>query len=107
MLIRLGYDIQFTVVQPVPIASLLSVPPSRRHDRPGPDRDSASGDPEPAASTDTFGNICTRLVTPVGTLRLTNSTTIVDSGEPDPVSPNAREVPVEELPTETLRFLMA
>ena len=32
---------------------------------------------------------------------------IHDSGAPDPVSLDAREVPVEDLPTETLRFLMA
>ena len=43
---------------------------------------------------------------PQGTIRLTNSTLIEDSGQPDPVCPNAREVPVGELPPETLRYLM-
>jgi len=46
-------------------------------------------------------------VAPQGTIRLTNSTVVEDSGLPDPVSPWAREVPVAELPRETLRYLMA
>jgi transglutaminase-like putative cysteine protease len=107
MLIRLGYDIQFNISQPVTIVSLLSVHPSRRHDLQGPDRVTIEPQVTPVEYTDSFGNICTRLLAPQGTLRLTNSTVIVDSGEPDPVSPQARELPIEELPTDTLRFLMA
>ena len=37
---------------------------------------------------------------------MTSSTTIYDSGQPDPVSPSAREVPVQELPHETLKYLI-
>jgi transglutaminase-like putative cysteine protease len=44
---------------------------------------------------------------PPGDLRLFAETTIRDSGEPDPVAPNALEVPVNELPAETLVFLMS
>jgi transglutaminase-like putative cysteine protease len=57
--------------------------------------------------TDMFGNIGARLVAPQGSLRLHNFTTIADSGLPDPVCPAAREVPVGDLPPETLRYLMA
>ena len=107
MLIRLGYDIRFEIGQPVPMVTLLSVHPSRRHDLKEADRVIA----EPAVGqveyTDSFGNICTRILAPSGTLRLTNSTIVEDSGLPDPVNPSAREVPVENLPTETLRFLMS
>jgi transglutaminase-like putative cysteine protease len=107
MLIRLGYDIRFDIVQPVPMVTLLSVHPSRRPDLREPDRVMVEPEMDRVEYTDSFGNICTRLVAPPGTLRLTNSTVIEDSGLPDPVSAEAREVPVEELPTETLRFLMA
>ena len=107
MLIRLGYDIQFEIGQPVPIVTLLSVHPSRRHDLQAPDRVIA----EPGvAGNRVHGQLrqhLYRLLAPPGTLRLTNSTVIQDSGLLDPVSPYAREVPVEELPTEVLRFLMA
>jgi transglutaminase-like putative cysteine protease len=106
MLIRLGYDIQFEIGQPVPIVTLLSVHPSRRHDLQAPDRVTAEPGVPATEYTDSFGNICTRILAPPGTLRLTNSTVIQDSGLLDPISPYAREVPVEELPTEVLRFLM-
>ncbi len=44
---------------------------------------------------------------PQGSIRLTNSTLVEDSGFPDPINLSAREVPVGELPPETLRYLMA
>ena len=106
MLIRLGYDIRFDIETPVPIVAILNVHPSRRRDLQEPDRVQL----EPVAQTteylDCFSNICTRFVAPPGQLRLTNTTLIEDSGEPDPVNPDACEVPVDELPSETLRFLM-
>lgn len=106
VLIRLGYDIQFEINAVVPMVAMLNVHPSRRHDLREPD----SVQVEPAVATtnyeDLFGNICTRLVASPGRLRLSNSTVIEDSGEPDAVHPDAAEVPVDELPSETLRFLL-
>jgi len=46
------------------------------------------------------------LLRSVGLLRLWNSTLIEDSGELDPVNPEARQLPVEELPAENLRYLI-
>jgi len=106
MRIRLGYDISFDVPAPVPMVALLNVHPSRReHLREG---DRVLTEPEVPAEEfrDIFGNIATRIMAPPGRLRLFNSTLIEDSGEPDPVYPDAREVPVRELPPETLRYLM-
>jgi transglutaminase-like putative cysteine protease len=107
MLIRLGYDIHFKIGQSVPIVALLSVHPSRRVHLKAPDRVIVEPDVRTEEYQDCFGNICTRILAPPGTLCLTNSTIVEDSGMPDPVNPAAREVPVEELPAETLRFLMA
>ncbi len=107
MLIRLGYDIQFQVGSAVPLVALLSVHPSRRGDLQLPDQVTVEGNGTAMEYHDSFGNICTRLLASPGTLRLTNSTVIHDSGLPDAVSPDAREVPVQDLPPETLRFLMA
>ncbi len=45
-------------------------------------------------------------VAPQGALRLSNTTLIEDSGIPDPVSPNAREHPVGELPNDVLIYLL-
>src|SRR5271154_296439 len=107
MLIRLGYDIRFQVPAPVPMVALLNVHPSREADLLEPDRLCIEPAMEAEVYFDSFGNRCSRFVAPAGELRLRNSTLIEDSGLPDPESPGAREVPVEDLPPETLQFLLA
>src|SRR5271165_3762474 len=106
MILRIGYDIQFEFPAPVAMVALLHVHPSRSADLRGPDDLQTT----PAITTDpyidSFGNRCTRFLAPQGLLRLTSSTLIYDSGQPDPVSPGAREVPVQELPHDTLRYLL-
>ena len=107
MLIRLGYDIRFDVDRPVPMVAILNVHPDRRQDLQEPDRlrvDPSVGTEE---YVDSFGNICTRFVAPTGSISLTNSTVIRDSGELDAAGTEAREVPVGELPPGVLRYLMA
>jgi transglutaminase-like putative cysteine protease len=106
MLIRIGYDIRFEIGQPVSIIALLSIHPSRRADLKAPD--GVFVDPYVSVDEyhDAFGNICARILASTGTLRLTNSTVVEDSGLPDAVCVGAREVPIEELPPETIRFLM-
>lgn len=106
MRIRLGYDIRFDIPAPVTIVALLTVHPSQRPHLLGPDRLQVEPTVEIGEHLDMFGNISSRLVAPAGTLRLFNSTTFEDSGEPDPVSPEAGEVPIGALPPETLRYLM-
>jgi transglutaminase-like putative cysteine protease len=107
MLIRLGYDIQFDIPAPVPMVAMLRVHPSRIADLREPDDLRLT----PARSIDlyhdSFGNICSRFVAPVGQLRLYNSTLIEDSGEPDLVNFGARQAPVQDLPSEVLRHLLA
>src|SRR5687768_8944517 len=107
MLIRLGYDIRFEIAAPVPMTALLTVHPSRRHDLREPDRVRLEPEVPSEEYRDLFGNLSTRFVAPQGSIRLTNSTLVEDSGFPDPVNLSAREVPVGELPPETLRYLMA
>lgn len=106
MLIRLGYDIRFEIPSRVPIIAMLNVHPSREGDLREPDRLRAEPDLKPDHYIDSFGNRCCRLVAPEGSIRLWNSTLIEDSGEPDLQNTAAREVPIEELPTETLRYLL-
>src|SRR5690606_38391125 len=55
---------------------------------------------------DLFGNRCRRLVAPAGDFTMWGDATVEDSGEPDPVFPDAREVPVQDLPSECLTYLM-
>jgi transglutaminase-like putative cysteine protease len=106
MILRLGYDIQFEMPSTVAMVALLNVHPSRAADLRADDELRI----EPAAPTesyiDTFGNRCIRFVAQRGLIRLSNSTLVYDSGLPDPVKLDAREVPVQELPHETLRYLL-
>jgi transglutaminase-like putative cysteine protease len=54
---------------------------------------------------DSFGNRCTRFVAQKGALRLSNSTLVYDSGLIDSANFAARELPVQELPHDALRYL--
>jgi transglutaminase-like putative cysteine protease len=107
MLIQLGYDIRFQTSSPVPIIALLNVHPSRKGDLR--EADILRTDPQLRVDEymDSFGNTCTRFVAPPGDLRLYNSFVIEDSGVPDPVKPDAQQAPVDQLPPEVLRFLLA
>jgi transglutaminase-like putative cysteine protease len=106
MLIRLGYDLHFTLPAPVSIVAMLHVHPSRRASLVEPD--TLLADPIIPVSTyqDSFGNICSRLFAPRGSLRIYSETRIRDSGEPDPINTFAREHPVDELPNESLVYLL-
>ena len=106
MRIRLGYDISFDIATAVPMVALLAVHPSRRQDLRQPDAVRTEPAVEMDEYRDIFGNISTRFMAPAGSIRLFNDTIIEDSGLPDPVNPEAREVPVGELPPDTLRYLM-
>ena len=106
MLIRIGYDLLFQVPAPVAMLAMLHVHPSRAHDLL--ESDHVQVDPLLPVEQyiDGFGNLCSRFLAPQGALRLHNSTLIRDSGEPDAVYWDARQVPVDLLPPETLQFLM-
>ncbi len=105
MLIRVGYDILFDIPVPVPVVALLNVHPSRVADLREPDHVRAQPTVAMDYFYDSFGNSSCRFLAPAGQFRLSNSALIYDSGQPDPVWPQAREVPVQYLPFDVLRFL--
>jgi transglutaminase-like putative cysteine protease len=107
MLIRLGYDIQFDIPQDVPFISLVNIHPSRVKDLREPDELTVEPSVPVTRYIDAFGNRATRFLAPQGRLRLSNSTLIEDSGRPDPVYREAREIPVEYLPEDTLMYLLS
>ena len=98
---------EFQVPAPVPIVALLNVHASRLADLREPDILKVDPPVPIDVYTDSFGNLCSRVLALPGYIRFTNSTLIEDSGEPDVQNPEARQVPVEELPTDVLRFLMS
>jgi transglutaminase-like putative cysteine protease len=107
MLIRLGYDIIFDTPAPVPFVTLLKVHVSRVNDLLQLDELRISSATHFECYFDSFGNTCCRFLAPAGQLRLSNSTLIHDSGEPDPVAPWAREIPVQHLPKEAVQYLLS
>jgi transglutaminase-like putative cysteine protease len=107
MLIRLGYELIFHAPAPVSVLALLSTHPSRAADLRGPDVLHADPEVPLHEFRDGFGNRCTRFVAPAGRARLFNDSVVEDSGLPDPVCPDARQHPVEELPDEAVPFLLA
>jgi transglutaminase-like putative cysteine protease len=107
MLIRIGYDIQFDIPAAAPMVTLLHVHPSREKDLIEPDTLHIEPQIDATEYIDGFGNRCTRFVAPRGLLRLHNSTLIRDSGLLDPINIYAREVPVGDVPTEFLCYLLS
>lgn len=106
MKIRVGFELTYDCPQPTPMIFNLNVHFSRVPDLVG--RDELGFDPPVpvAAYRDTFGNWCTRIVAPAGQMRVSADATVRDSGLADPVVPQARQVPVPELPEESLLFLL-
>jgi len=106
MQIRLGYNIELDIPAAVPMVAVLNVHPSRVKDLLEPDELRISPATEQKEYVDSFGNRCIRFVAPAGVLRLSNSTLIEESGEPDAIGWDAAQLPVSELPPETLQFLV-
>ena len=106
MLIRLGYDMSFDVPAPAAFVAQLRVHPSRIADLREPDVVHTTPELPLKDYSDSNGNLCTRFFAPAGELRLYNSTLIEDSGQPDAICPEAREIPPQDLPAEVLQFLL-
>lgn len=107
LLIRLGFDIQFELPVPVAMIALFHVHPTRRADLREPDEPQIIPPVPIEEYEDSFGNICTRFTAPAGMLQLYHSTLVEDSGAPDALNIEARQIPVENLPPEALRYLLA
>jgi transglutaminase-like putative cysteine protease len=106
MLIRAGYDINFTTTQRVPMLANLSVHASRNKDLRTAQRIFTQPDVPLYDYIDSFGNICTRLTIPKGGIAISCGFVIEDPFEPDLVVPDARQLPLEQLPDDVLLFLL-
>jgi len=107
MLIRVGYDIQFELPQATAFVVHLRVHPTRQADLTYPDAFTIEPGVRIDEYQDSFGNLCSRFVAPQGPLRLACSAIVNDSGKPDAMALAAEEIPVGDLPFETLLYLMS
>lgn len=106
MLIRIGFDITYASPQATPMVLMLSVHPSRRNDLVTPDALLTAPFVKCSTYTDMFGNLCTRLVAPPGEIHLSADALVRDSGLPDPTTLDAPEIPVANLPSDVLAYLL-
>jgi transglutaminase-like putative cysteine protease len=107
MNIRIGYDLVFDVPAPAAMIVMLYVHPDRAPDLIGRERIVTEPDIAIEDFIDAFGNRCGRFVAPAGTLRLHDEQIIRDTGELEPRDLSAAQIPVQDLPPDTLQFLYA
>ena len=107
MEIRAGYDIAFQCLQEIPIVLMLSVEPARLPDLLSGYRMEISPDVSSHDYVDMFGNTCTRIVAQPGLIQKSATIfEIFDSGLPDDVALDARQVKVGELPDHVLIYVL-
>jgi len=106
MQIRLGYELNYYFPQPTPMILALNIHYSRASDLIIPDYLTTEPPAPIGGYRDGFGNWCTRIVAPGGRVRIKTDALIRDSGQPDRVVPDAPQHAVQDLPEETLVFLL-
>jgi transglutaminase-like putative cysteine protease len=106
MLISLGCRLTFQFPQPTPVIALLNVHFSRFDDMVQQD-DLVTRPRTPITGyRDGFGNWCVRMLAPAGEFVLLTNGDFRDTGLPDPIALSARQHEVQDLPCETLVYLL-
>ena len=106
MLIRIGYDIAVNFFAPTPVIHMLYLHPTRKSSVKQPEQLVLEPHIPVEEFIDGFGNRCGRFIAPTGRLRLYNDAIVEDSGLPDAVDLNAVQHSLNELPTDTLTYLL-
>ena len=106
MQIRVGVEMVYECPQPTPMIFNVRVHSTREADLIS-SADLVVDPPVPIAGyRDSFGNRCERILAPAGRTRVCAEAIVNDTGVPDIVVPYAQQVPVNDLPTEALQFLL-
>lgn len=107
MQIRLGYEIITHQSGPTPMVLLLHTRPELKERLLKADDLHLTPDIPTHEYIDSFGNRCVRLLAPAGPLTFSCDALIEDDEQPDPVAWDAVQHPIQDLPDETLQFLLA
>lgn len=107
MLIRAGYEFGFDA--PLPVTMILklylhsSLLPNIK------ESENLRVEPQTIGEefVDKFGNRACRLILPAGPIRISNQAVIENDWQPDIVNYHAQQIPLEELPTSVLPYLMS
>jgi len=106
MRIRVGSTLTYQLPQPTPMIALLNMRFSRFGDLETPDHLVTTPQAPISSYRDGFGNWCNRLVAPAGAFTLATRGVVRDLGYLDPIEPFAWQHAVEDLPPETLTYLL-
>jgi transglutaminase-like putative cysteine protease len=106
MQIRIDYELIFECPQPTPMILMLNIHFTRVSDLVIADHIITNPPIPITAYRDGFGNWCSRIVAPPGDIRISTNALISDNGLPDEVDGWAPQHAVEDLPAETLVFLL-
>ncbi|MFA5902053.1 MAG: transglutaminase family protein [Hyphomicrobium sp.] len=106
MKIRVGYEMIYEFPQPTPMIMVMGVHFTRASDVITPDYLTVTPSVPIVPYRDGFGNWCSRIVAPPGQVRLFADGLVRDSGEPDIAVPSAVQHRVEDLPAETIVYLL-
>jgi transglutaminase-like putative cysteine protease len=106
MQIRVGYELIYQCPQRTPMILTLNIHYTRASDIIQPDHLTTSPVVPIRGYRDSFGNWCSRIVAPQGRIRLAAFGLLNDSGLPEAIVPHAQQHAVQDLPEETLLFLL-
>jgi transglutaminase-like putative cysteine protease len=106
MLISFGFDIALRLESEATVLFYLKLHPSRFHDLVSPEHFEIHPQYEFDEFLDNYGNRCGRVHCKPGTVRFTNRGIIRDSGELDPIDPNAQQEEIFKLPAEAMAYLL-
>jgi transglutaminase-like putative cysteine protease len=104
--LRVGFEMNYNFPQPTPMIMVLGTHFTRASDIIVPDHLTTRPSVPIAPYRDVFGNWCSRIVAPAGSMRLAADGIIHDSGLPDPVVTSAIQHAIEDLPSDTLVYLL-
>ena len=106
MLVSLGCRLKFQLQQPTPLIAMLNVHFTRFDDVV--QQDDLVTDPRVPVSgyRDGFGNRCARMLAPEGDFVLSINGVFRDTGQLDPVAHLAQQHEVQDLPSDTLVYLL-
>lgn len=104
--IRVGYEMIYDFPQATPMIMVLGTHFTRASDVITPDFLTTTPPVPITPYRDMFGNWCSRMVAPPGRIRLFADGLVRDSGVPDIAVPSAIQHAVEDLPPDTLVYLL-
>jgi transglutaminase-like putative cysteine protease len=104
--VRVGYEISYEFPQPTPMLAILNVHYSRASDLVRPDTMMTSPSTPYSSYRDGFGNWCNRLLAPAGSFTISSDAQVRDDGALDPVGWEAPQHAIEDLPDDTLVYLL-